>query len=158
MSFLDKMLLFFDLIYICCCIFAYQRFYSEFILYTRYIFVFGNSFLHPLHFWILKYFLHPPYFCNSEFPLYIHTLYFWIRKLFFTPAIFLHLDILFKIQFIFVFGKSFFLPAIFQYSRIPFSPVTLLYSEIPLCTFYILYSYLPSTSCFLFSTPSTYWW
>ena len=108
MSFLDKCLFFFDLIYICCCIFAYHRFYSEFFLYTRYIFVFGNSFLHPLHFCILKFFLHLPYFEIRNF-LYIYTryifefgnsflhpLYFCIRIFFFKSTLFLYSEIPFS--------------------------------------------------------------
>jgi hypothetical protein len=105
MSFLDKCLLFFDLIYICCCIYAYHRFYSEFFLYiryifafwnsfytrhifvirnflyiyTRYIFEFGNSFLHPLYFWIRIFFLKSTLFVYSEIP-FSFPLYFCIRE------------------------------------------------------------------------------
>ena len=102
MSFLDKLLLFFDLIYICCCIFAYHLFYSEFFLYTRYIFVFGNYFLHRLYFCIWIFFLKSTLFLYSEipfsFPLYfcirefhVHPLHYCIQKSLYILSIFLFL-------------------------------------------------------------------
>jgi hypothetical protein len=44
--------------------------YSEILFYTRYIFVFGNSFLHPLYFCIRIFFFKSNLFLYSEIPFY----------------------------------------------------------------------------------------